>query len=325
FVLFGTAGVEDFNFAEMFNLAETLDSLAVTNRLEIFDGEHGWAPPEVCTEAVEWMEIQAMRLGRRSKDAALIQKLADHGAAIAQRQAADGKTYQAWKTYSAMVSGFSGLADTAAFQAKAAELKDSKSVRYQLKQIKEEIKRQQTLAIRLEQLKYAATVGPASGDSSPNEASTSGSLPNNESALARSEAAADLKRNLKELDKASAGTDQTPEKIVATRVLSGFWVGCLETAEILKSTKKYDLAAANLEFAADARPHSAFVAYNLAQAYALAGNRANALSALEKTLENGWTDVNAIEKEKAFDAIRQDAVFTKLVDRLKQQKSTIKP
>lgn len=67
-LFFGTAGIKDFNFRELKKLDTISNSLQVTHRIEIFDGEHSWPPQELCTVAVEWMELQAIKSGLREKD-----------------------------------------------------------------------------------------------------------------------------------------------------------------------------------------------------------------------------------------------------------------
>jgi dienelactone hydrolase len=72
YAFFGTVGVDDFNFREMRPLERTLDALGVAARLVTFAGRHQWCPEEVCAEGLSWMELLAMRRGRRPKDDALI-------------------------------------------------------------------------------------------------------------------------------------------------------------------------------------------------------------------------------------------------------------
>ena len=69
FPIFGTAGTEDFNYREMSNLDRTLRS---PHHVVVFEGGHTWLPAELATEAVEWMEVQAMASGIRPRDQALI-------------------------------------------------------------------------------------------------------------------------------------------------------------------------------------------------------------------------------------------------------------
>jgi len=69
FPIFGTAGTEDFNYREMSNLDRTIRS---PHRVVVFEGGHTWLPVETATEAVEWMELQAMTSGIRPRDQTLI-------------------------------------------------------------------------------------------------------------------------------------------------------------------------------------------------------------------------------------------------------------
>ncbi|HMF98267.1 MAG TPA: hypothetical protein VKE96_28400, partial [Vicinamibacterales bacterium] len=72
FPVFGTAGTDDFNYIEMRQLDRKLTS---PHHLEVFNGGHTLPPDSVALDAVEWMELQAMKAGRKSKDEALIDRL----------------------------------------------------------------------------------------------------------------------------------------------------------------------------------------------------------------------------------------------------------
>src|SRR5262245_56074187 len=72
FVVFGTAGAEDFNYIELRTLDRTLTS---PHRVAIFEGGHTLPPADVALEAIEWLELQAMKSRRRPRDEALIDQL----------------------------------------------------------------------------------------------------------------------------------------------------------------------------------------------------------------------------------------------------------
>jgi hypothetical protein len=116
FALFGTAGTDDFNYIEMRQLDRKLTS---PHRLAVFSGGHTLPPPAVALDAIEWMELQGMKSGRRPKDAALIERL------FARRQqlveSAVGQT-AAVHLLEALVEDFSGLRDLSAETARAADL-----------------------------------------------------------------------------------------------------------------------------------------------------------------------------------------------------------
>jgi len=67
FVFFATVGIRDFNFSELPGLDKTLTNLRLTHRVKVFNGGHQWPPKELAAEALEWMEIQAMKSGRCDK------------------------------------------------------------------------------------------------------------------------------------------------------------------------------------------------------------------------------------------------------------------
>ena len=74
FAVFGTAGTEDFNYIEMRLLDRKLTS---PHRLAVFAGGHTLPPATVALDAIEWMELQAMKSGRRSPGPCLDRKLYD--------------------------------------------------------------------------------------------------------------------------------------------------------------------------------------------------------------------------------------------------------
>ncbi|HTA70616.1 MAG TPA: hypothetical protein VK776_20165 [Bryobacteraceae bacterium] len=64
FVVFGTAGTEDFNYLEMRQLDQELSS---PHRVVIFEGGHAWLPSALAIQAVEWLELQAAHPGAIEK------------------------------------------------------------------------------------------------------------------------------------------------------------------------------------------------------------------------------------------------------------------
>ena len=69
FPVFGSAGTDDFNHLEMYQLDRRMTS---AHRVLYFDGGHTWLPAEMAMQAVEWMELQAMKSGLRPRDTAQV-------------------------------------------------------------------------------------------------------------------------------------------------------------------------------------------------------------------------------------------------------------
>ena len=72
FPLFATAGTDDFNHLEMRKLDRALTS---PHRLVIFNGGHVWLSSELAMQAIEWMELHAMKAGLKPRNDAEIDRL----------------------------------------------------------------------------------------------------------------------------------------------------------------------------------------------------------------------------------------------------------
>jgi pimeloyl-ACP methyl ester carboxylesterase len=122
FVVFGTAGTEDFNYLEMRHLDQELHS---AHRVVIFEGGHTWLPSDLAVQAVEWLEVQAMKSGRSPRDEALLQKILD---ARVKEMSAQTTDFDSWEALNALASDFQGLKDVAKYADQAQGLQRKKSV-----------------------------------------------------------------------------------------------------------------------------------------------------------------------------------------------------
>ncbi len=191
FAVFGTAGTEDFNYLEMLQLDRTLTT---PHRVAIFDGGHTWLSSELAIEALEWMELQAMKSGRRARDEALIDKLfAKHSAH------AEGPGLIA------LVEDFQGLRDVSAFASRATELQRSKAFKDAMK--KERAEKQREEQIRGEVAGFEA----GRADHSRRGANLS-----------------QLKDLLSNLAKQAQAANDSSERRVARRTLRGAMLGSAE-------------------------------------------------------------------------------------------------
>jgi predicted esterase len=134
FPIFGTAGTEDFNYSEMRQMDRALTS---PHRLRIFPGGHTWLSAELATEAVEWLEVQAVRSGRAPKDQAKIDRIFAKRTAAAQ-----GSDKDAYLALDAIVADFEGLEDVSGYAAQAAAVGRDKRVKDALKKDREEEERE---------------------------------------------------------------------------------------------------------------------------------------------------------------------------------------
>ena len=127
FPIFGSAGTDDFNHQEMRALDRDLKS---PHRVEVFDGGHTWLPVELAADGVEWMELQAMKSGLRSRDSKLIDDLLAKRVARAEAQKNSLHQMREWRS---IATDFQGLKDVSKFAVRALALERQADVKDALK------------------------------------------------------------------------------------------------------------------------------------------------------------------------------------------------
>ena len=122
FPLFATAGTDDFNHLEMRKLDR---ALTTPHRLVIFNGGHVWLSSELAMQAIEWMDLHAMKAGLKPRNDAEIDRL--FASRIAAAGTGNGK--DTFRALQAIAEDFQGLKDVSAFARRAAELARDKDIR----------------------------------------------------------------------------------------------------------------------------------------------------------------------------------------------------
>lgn len=291
FLFYGIAGSEDFNLIEVRRLVKTLDSLGATARIAEFEGEHSWPPVAVCTEAVEWLELQAMKTNRRDRDDKLIaESLAKHLEQTAKAETAQ-KIFDAYLKFDSLAKDFQGLADTTEFAAKAERLKSSKEVKEGFKQQKQEEQLQEK---HLRDF-YATRERLKSEDN-------------------RTVVMQDLRTMVGDLRKKAESASPGIDRIVARRTLSNLRVMLNEEAAQHRFQKRYSELAAALALAAEIRPDNPQTFFALARAQALAGQKRDAMEALKKAVEKGFNNAEELKTNLDLEPIRNDKAFTQLIE-----------
>ena len=296
FALFATAGTDDFNYPEMRGLTRAFDRLGLTNRFATFDGGHDWLTPALADDALAWLELQAMKAGRRARDEAFVNEAFDQSLSRARAAEAAGKSYEAYVRFGDAARDFKGLHDTAEAEKRAAELKDDKAVKQAIKQEDEQERGQQARIQELYTLKQ--------------------SLRGNDE---RPLVYADLQKRFADLKKKSDAPQPSVERTVARRVINQFFVHLSEEASMLTQRKQYAAAAEDLALLALIAPNNPRVLYNLACAYALNRDRGRAVDALRRAVEKGFKDAAAIERDKDLEGLRDDPAYKQIVEGLKKR------
>ena len=215
FAVFGTTGTEDFNYIEMRQLDRKLTS---PHYLSVFNGGHTLPPDAVALEAIEWMELQAMTSGRRTRDDALVDRLLEKRRQLIAASTSAGDTVHLLE---ALVSDFNGLRDVSPEAKRAKDLSKQPDVK---KALARERVADDTEARML-------------GDIFDLEAGLADENRHGASLIA-------LRERLSKLAQKAGANDDSPERSQARRVLRAITVGAAGRAadrEYLKLLEQYGL------------------------------------------------------------------------------------
>jgi hypothetical protein len=166
------------------------------HRLVIFEGGHQWLPSELATQAVEWMELQAIKTGRRPRDKELVNEILAARVADADSQK---DHFQSWLILIHLAEDFKGLADVSKYSARANALGRQKDVLDAQEQDRAEVQRE----VKINQEIANLEVG-LDGDK-----------------VARAAALLHLENRLTELAKEANASEDSPARRLARRVVNG--------------------------------------------------------------------------------------------------------
>ena len=320
FFFFGTAGFEDFNFPELRNLDQPLTKAGITHRIRAFDGRHEWAPADVATEAVEWMELNAMSGRKRSRDGALVESIWQKQLQRAQGLADSKKFYEAYQTYAGMVETFKGLRDAEGAEKETGQLRENRAVTEAINDEQRQIKKQRDLE---KQIGALIAARGRTDNSEESNAPATGGPPDINAPQEKSvplDPGTRLDAIIAELRKQSHAAADSSDRRIARRVLEGLYIGLFEQGLNQLQTQKLFLAAVNtFKFATEVNPDRSGAFFYLAWAHAASGDKKKSLKALKTAVDKGFTDLAAIAENKAFDSIHNDPQYQQVIEILKNK------
>jgi dienelactone hydrolase len=286
---FGTAGDTDFNNTPMREVHARLREWGSPQRLEIFEGAHTWMPAALAREAIEWMEVQAMKEGLRPKDEALVARLLKEDLARAAELEAAGRVLEAQRRYTATADTFENLAPLTTARREAARLEALPATRHLVEEERRWDGYEQSMW-RLHQEAYA-------------ELRTA--EPPLRTALFT------MRFRIGELQERARAEGY--EGVVGRRLLqtlatnAGYYL-----SQELRRQGEHARAAVALSVATEARPETPYLWYNLACARARAGSRGPALDALERAAALGFSDRELLASDEDLESLRDEARFQAL-------------
>ncbi len=128
FGYFGAAGTRDFNYEEVFALAERFGVTRVPYRVVAFEGPHSWPPVAICGAALEWLELRAMVGGLRATDSVWVGARLDAELAQAAELEGAGHWEEALHLNEAIARDYARWPAAGPAAARAAELRRDPAV-----------------------------------------------------------------------------------------------------------------------------------------------------------------------------------------------------
>ncbi len=294
FSIFGTVGVDDFNYPELVKTFEKLNEIGIINRLDVFDGWHGWLTKDLTFDALEWMNLQAMKSGRMERDKKFVENLQTKQTDKAQGLIQTDHFLEAARIYENIISDFEDIFETKNAAEKLAEIKRKKSYKKLADEEKDSFDEQYRLAKRI------IKMGEGFLDSSFKKTA--------------------LQQITNEVEgwrqKAKASADSS-ERRLARRILGQVFVETYEAALYVNERQKdYKTMIANLELPRLINPQNSNTLLELARAYALGDRKKDALDALEEAIKNGFSDCARIIDKAEWTNLRSDKQFQKIAGQI---------
>ena len=313
FPIFATAGLDDFNFAEVMELDQNLTKAQTTHRAEVFEGRHDWPPSTVASDAIEWMEFQAMKAGTRQKDGQLIESSWQAQSARARSLIDTQRYYDAFLAYSAIAATFKGLRDVTDAQNALSKLQSNPGVKNAIRDEQRQISRQREIEARIRRL-LAASQRVTLKDDSENAIDNSRPIDNGSGEAAPE---TQLKSLFSDLRKQSAKPDDGGDRRIARRVLEGTTINLFEQGTSELQQKHYNAAVRLFSLATEVNPDRPGAFFYLASAYAANGDKKASLRSLRNAVDRGFSDAGAVIENRLFDSIRDEAEYREIIGTLK--------
>ena len=295
FEYFGAVGRIDFNNSDVRRIDRDISQSGRPHHVAFFDGGHRWMPQDVARQAVAWFELQAMREGLRSVDAAFAEKEFSGAVTHAEAKSSSGDRLSALDEYRSIVQDFSGLHETALAARRASELESDPLTKKQMK---------------------------AQKDADAYEARALAGLISTLRQIMASDEPFMLARFERESGLAAIrqrASNDSPEGLAAARVLERLFV---ETSFYLpqdyRRKRDYSRAAVVLSIAETLKPERHDVSYELARVLAARGDVGAALNALSRAVTRHCESRTSLQQDPDLAPLRENPRFKDILEQCRE-------
>lgn len=291
FAYYGVTSNADFNYREVLQLERHMRKAEIDHRIEIFEGLHGWPPPEYTNRALDWMQFQAVKRGLAPLDESLIEA-AFRWAKTAAESTPD--PLEESRRRRDVIRDFDGLRDVTEDERLLLGIETSAAFKARRDQERKLAKQEEAYYRR----RLAAWLASMQDLERP--------TPTIEAARK----ALDLDRLLS----AAADEGNSPESGSAKRVLDSVYTTvAFSLPGTFRQTGNDERAARSLEVAVAIYPQRPRAHWSLAAAYVRGGDHSRALEALHRAADFGRVDLNRLRTDPTWEPLRGDREWAELV------------
>jgi hypothetical protein len=295
FLYYGMAGTRDMNYLEMFDLLEFFNNQTkVTSYLRTFSGGHQWPTPDLMTEAVEWLILQAMNRKIIPADQTFLSYDENKIETLINSMLSAGNKTDAVRYMKFAARDFQGTPFAVKLQQSLTDLENSPDYKTANRKWKKMIATEGEK--KEECLKYLS------------EILSSGSIPDSASVWWSSEI-----RSLVRLRDRDSGENSQ----MASRVMNFISILCSEQGISFYKNKFYSQAAFLFEICTLSDSTNPNNYFNLAKSLAQAGKTKKSLDALSAAVDHGFKSKKSIEADPAFAIVRADDRYDKVIGKMK--------
>ena len=290
FDYFGMVGKYDFNLQEMEMLDKTLEQNGFTRQILTYDGKHDWPPAPEMNTALLWIQVNYLKRNADRKNEGLMSDTlirvlkTDYETRIGAA-ARSGDAVTKYELMTGMTRALEGLTDLMAYKNELTRLTASPTYKNALAQ--QAALQQAELNLQQETAGKFATLG--------------------EEAWAKKIAELNLKIH----------SSKTPSEGQMYQRLLNF-TGLVAYLNSDHAIKTGDLAnaATYLKIFRMADPKNPDCAYLAAGYYMKKGDKTNAIASLKESAALGYSDLQQLITDPAFNGLRNDEVYKQVVQQV---------
>jgi dienelactone hydrolase len=288
---FFAVGDQDFNWPEVINIRREREEQGSPYRVRVYSGRHQWASAAVMEEAVQYMNLEAMRAGTLAPDAGFIDRLLDKvntEAAVAETKKDPIAQLSA---YRALVADFRGLRDVKQAADKLIALQQSPALKAALKSEREQMS---------EQYKLEQEISPKIAAVADNSTADSPAL------------RLEVRQQLGALNDQAKHSKNEQRRLISSRAFSGIFVGAMEDGQQQLAARHFEKAESYFELMRQVSDDP-WPVLLLADTHAAAGNRKLAIKDLQEAVRRGLKDRAVIESDPQLQSLKGEPEFQKLL------------